>query len=518
MAAPQDTRLRAVRQGGQRILAAMFAPPALAFVPALTLASFWLGGEGTMLVVALGLPLVLGALRLSGKWPGEFTIPRDALTGLIQRPGFEEVAQRVFQTTDGDQLRSVCYVIELSELDSVARRHGQAAADTLVVETAERIGGLVRRSGQLARIGDGRFAICLDPCTPMDLELAVQLAGRLHALVEMPLSFSGAAHHPSCAIGFCLRQQIEGPDANLWIAAAQEALADVRSTATSGIRAYSAELQKRVQVRADLRAQAVMALENGQVQPWFQPQVSTDTGKVTGFEALARWAHPDHGMIAPDTFLPVMQEAGLLERLGEVILRRSLEAVKGWDSAGLTVPRVGVNFAGDELNNPRLVERIEWELDRLDLSADRLAIEILETVASDDPGDRVTRNISGLAALGCRIDLDDFGTGHASLASVRRLSVSRLKIDRGFVAKADRDRQQQRLIVAILTMAERLDLETLAEGVETSGEHALLAQLGCGHVQGYGIGRPMPYDATLTWIREHEAKLQNPPSVGREAG
>jgi len=170
------------------------------------------------------------------------------------------------------------------------------------------------------------------------------------------------------------------------------------------------------------------------------------------------------------------------------------------------------------LRNPGLVEKIRWELDRFELSPDRLAVEILETVMTDCPGDTISRNIAGLSKLGCRIDLDDYGTGHASIASLRRFAVTRIKIDRSFVMKADCDPEQQRLIGAILTMAERLELDTLAEGVETVGEHALLAQLGCDHVQGFGIARPMPFDQTLDWIIAHQAKLQDVPVIGRESG
>ena len=192
--------------------------------------------------------------------------------------------------------------------------------------------------------------------------------------------------------------------------------------------------------------------------------------------------------------------------------------MKAWDSAGTNVPCVGVNFASDELRNPALVDKIRWELDRFDLTSDRLCVEVLESVVTDGPDETVTRNIIGLGELGCRIDLDDFGTGHASIASIRRLSISRIKIDRSFVMKADRDPEQQQLVGAILTMAERLGIETLAEGVETVGEHTLLAQLGCDYVQGFGIGRPMPFDQTLDWIVAHEGKIQQAPTIKRETG
>ncbi len=135
---------------------------------------------------------------------------------------------------------------------------------------------------------------------------------------------------------------------------------------------------------------------------------------------------------------------------------------------------------------------------------------------SDD--DITTRNIAALAGLGCSVDLDDFGTGHASISSIRRFDVNRIKIDRSFVTRVDTDRDQQNMVAAILTMAERLNLDTLAEGVETHGEHAMLAQLGCGHVQGYSIGRPMPLKQTFDWIEDHQLKLAKAMVLPRRAG
>ena len=157
------------------------------------------------------------------------------------------------------------------------------------------------------------------------------------------------------------------------------------------------------------------------------------------------------------------------------------------------------------------------ELDRFDLEPRRLSIEILENVVAETDNDVVVANIAALAKLGCGIDLDDFGTGHASITSIRRFTVRRIKIDRSFVTKLDEDREQQKMVAAILSMAERLGLETLAEGVETPGEHALLAQLGCGDVQGFGIARPMPIDDTMEWIARHRIKLGTMPKIGTRA-
>lgn len=190
---------------------------------------------------------------------------------------------------------------------------------------------------------------------------------------------------------------------------------------------------------------------------------------------------------------------------------------ESWDRDELNIPSVSVNFSTHELRNPKLCEKIRWELDRFDTKPDRLCVEILEDVIADPKDDVVSRNIRALSELGCKIDLDDFGTGHASIASIRRFAVQRIKIDASFVARVDRDHDQQNMVAAVLTMAERLDLDTIAEGVETVGEHAMLAQLGCGHVQGFSVGRPMPAGETQAWIRKHRNKLVEPPRLGRKA-
>ncbi|MBK0327593.1 phosphodiesterase [Rhodobacteraceae bacterium F11138] len=499
-----------------RFIPVLTGPPVLAFLPAVTLGAFWLGGETALVVASLLLPLLFAILGAFGGWPNRTGVPRDSVTGLILRDGFDAVLGQVYEDTETSGLRSACFILELDDFQEVVNRHGQAAADIVAQRSGERILSILRDGDTVARIGDSRFAVCLLPIRQLDLELCIQIAGRMQSAIEEPVSLDGISVYVSCSIGFCLRSRAPGSSGQDWLDAATAALADAKQSSPSAIRAYSAEIHHRTKARSDLRDDAVAALENGQIQPWYQPQISTDTGKVTGFEALARWSHPVHGLIAPDTFLPTMEEAGLMERLGQVMLYHALTALKAWDSAGVDVPRVGVNFATDELRNPGLIDKVRWELDRFDLAPERLSIEILETVVTDCPDDSVTRNIAGLAAMGCRIDLDDFGTGHASIASIRRFAVSRIKIDRSFVMKADRDPEQQRLIGAILTMAERLELETLAEGVETVGEHALLAQLGCDHVQGFGIARPMPFDQTLDWITAHQSKLQDAPRIGRD--
>lgn len=515
MAHPESGLVARLRMRAGPILA---GPPALAFLPAVTLGAFWAGGEAALIAASLGLPV---AFAIGGVFDTAATPRsqlRDAATGLLTADEFLTTVNAMHEQCRASGLKSACFTLELDDYEDLIERHGRTAADTVMRHCGERLQSALRANDTVARVGDARFAICLNVVRQLDLELCIQLAGRLQSAVEEPTPVDGISVYVSCSVGFCPFSRAPGATGEDWFGASIDALNDALSVGPSTIRAFSAEIQRKTKARSDLRDDVTAALENGQIQPWYQPQISTDTGKITGFEALARWNHPVHGLIPPDVFLPVMEDAGLLERLGQVMLYHALTALKAWDSAGVDVPRVGVNFAGDELRNPQLVDKIRWELDRFELTPDRLGVEILESVVTDEPDDVVARNITGLSRIGCRIDLDDFGTGHASIGSIRRFSVARIKIDRSFVMKADRDPEQQRLVGAILTMAERLDVETLAEGVETVGEHALLAQLGCGHVQGFGIGRPMPFDQTLDWIDAHQAKLQDTPRIGRNAG
>lgn len=477
-------------------------PHMLAFMPAVALAAFWIGGEVWLLLVALAVPL---AYALADTAPA--TRPP---------PDAGNAPETVIQTTlaqCGPDRTAVVFCLMLDDFGLLIDRHGLHAADTVQAQAAQRLQAVLRQGDHVLPMQDGGFCVITAPVRPLDLDGALQIAQRLQTAVEDPVLLGAAPVFMSCSIGFCLTSRNPGATAITLYDAAEAALTEARQNAPSAIRSYARGMQSARATRSLLAAEAAAALENGQIRPWFQPQISTDTGAVTGFESLARWIHPERGLISPAEFLPVLEEAGLTPRLGEVMLRGGLTALAAWRDQGLAVPAIGVNFSAAELRDPGLPDRIRWELDRFDLAADALMVEVLETVIATTPDDAVVRSINALARMGCRIDLDDFGTGHASLASIRRFAAGRIKIDRSFVMKVDRDPDQQRMITAILSMAERLGLDTLAEGVETVGEHAMLAQLGCRHVQGFGIARPMPVEQTRDWIIAHQAKLARPPEI-----
>ncbi|TNC65158.1 putative bifunctional diguanylate cyclase/phosphodiesterase [Rubellimicrobium roseum] len=396
-------------------------------------------------------------------------------------------------------------VIEIDRFRQIEAEHDRAAIETLLRVTEDRLGQALLGAGTPARLEGPAFAVALEPAGDLDLEAALQMAGRVQRTLSEPVALGDANLQPTLSLGLALPRRLPSPTGEALLRAATVALIEAQRSGPAAIRSYSEAMRARVETRGALVQEVAHAFERGEIRGHFQPQLSARDGTLTGFETLARWQHPIRGLIPPAEFLPAIEQAGQMIRLGEVMLREALTALRDWESQGLHVPRVGVNFSSAELCDPRLLDRIGWELDRFDLTPDRLVVEVLETVVASRSDDMVVRNLAGLARLGCCLDLDDFGTGHASITSIRRLSIERIKIDRSFVTRIDEDPEQQRMVAAILTMADRLGIDTLAEGVETPEERAMLEQLGCGHLQGFGIARPMPFVETIGWIASRGA-------------
>lgn len=499
---PDRTSLRGSR-GLNGLLRDLTPPEVLVFLPAVTLAAYWSGGERALILTAICVPLILIAARA-------LSAPRRAPAGgdpLALRPRIAEVIDEILLDAPVTGRHTACLVVQFDEAGELLDRHGRAAQTEVLTRCADRICGALRQGDTVARLEGGGFAVALAPVRRLDLESTLTLVARIQAAIAPAISVDGTRIYVTCSVGFCLDAQMPQPNGRRLLDAAQIAADEALRNGPGAIRAFAPDMARHRADREAFRDELEAALDDGQIRAWFQPQVSTDTGAITGFEALARWQHPVRGLIPPADFLPEIEAAGLSERLAEVMLFNALTALSRWDAAGLSVPTVAVNFSAAELRNPRLAEKIRWEMDRFDLAPSRLSAEILETVMADTENDVIVSNIAALAAMGCGIDLDDFGTGHSSMLNLRRFSVRRIKIDRSFVTRLDEDKGQQDMVAAILSLAERLGIEALAEGVETPGEHAVLAQLGCQHVQGFGIARPMPAEETGDWIVRHRALL-----------
>ena len=503
-----------IRNHGRATARRMMSGEGLVLLPAASLVTYWLGGEIWLFALAVAVPVLFAVMGLSRRAERDAALVSEN-NGFATEARFVANLDAILKDIAINGRTTACFVLRFDDLDALIGQHGRLAQDRVLACAGERISHSLRSGDVVARLSNHGFAVSLAPVRRFDLESAIQMAARLQAAMSAPLALGDMTIYPSVSIGFCLAERAPALMASSLLDAACIAVDEASHNGPSAIRAFQPEMTGRRADRHELRAGLELALEEGQIRPWFQPQVSTDTGQISGFEALARWHHPIRGIIPPSEFLPLIEDSGLSERLGEVILYGALSALTRWEKAGHRIDQVAVNFSASELRNPQLPERLKWELDRFSLTPDRLTIEVLETVAARSDDDVIITNLSRIAALGCGIDLDDFGTGQASISNIRRFSVRRIKIDRCFVRRSDIDADQKKLVAAILSMCAHLGLDTVAEGVETPDEHATVAQLGCGHVQGFGIARPMAVEETFAWITRHEAAMARVLPIGR---
>lgn len=402
--------------------------------------------------------------------------------------------------------QSAALAIQIDDVDRLTAQHGDRYMKALVDAMAVRLAHTLREHDAFCLLDKGGFGVALFPQRGIDLGSVLAVAQRIQASLAQPFRMEDVILWPTVSVGFCLSQRAAALNGIGMLQAAEQAVQKAQAAGPSNLRSYSV-VDFPAAVTGDRLDALTNALKNGEICAFFQPQVRTNSGEISGLEALARWNHPQRGLIPPSEFIPQIEAAGLSAKLAECMLRASLSSLTALDLLGQHVPSVSVNLSAEELRNPRLADEIAWELDRSNLTSDRLTIEILETVVADSDDDIAVRNIARLAGMGCGIDLDDFGTGHASIANIRRFAVGRIKIDRSFVTRMHQDRDQQRMVAAILSMAQQLELETVAEGVECAEEQIMLAQMGCNHLQGFAIARPMPPENLSDWLRAHEAAL-----------
>lgn len=494
----------------------------LAFLPLFVVLAWWTGEAAVLFVVSFMFPMLLALqelVRAPDAAPEGAQIPgRETLVTGGRGAALALLATLIERTRPSGDMTALL-LVDIDDFRNINLRYGMAAGDAVLAETEARLRTASRPTDHVLCLGGDRFAVIPAPVPQARTEAPSILAERLQAALARPMTVAGTLLQVNASVGLCLSGRAPENSAEAMLEAAEAALAEARRAGPGTVRSFTPRMRRLIRLARTLAAETDAALSNGQIRPWFQPQVCTDTGTVSGFEALARWQHPEHGLLEPGAFLPALIAAGHAARLGETVLHHALSALRGWDGAGLAIPSVSVNFSTEELRDAGLCERLKWEMDRFDLSPGRLVIELTETAIGAPQDSPVADNIRGLAGFGFGIDLDDFGTGTASILNLRRYPVRRIKIDRSLLAGIEESPEQQRLVTAVLRLAESLGLDVLAEGVETPAAQSLLAQLGCRYIQGFGLARPMPYDATLPWLHDHAARIGGTtPHPDRRAG
>lgn len=421
---------------------------------------------------------------------------RDRLTGLSNGLAAEELDPDTLLQAD----RLLVIRLDLERLAALREAVGRPGRDEALLHTARTLQSCAEPKAFIARIEDGAFLLVqAAEGTPDDQKSFVE------ALVErlnQPFEHEGGQYQLGASAGLAT-----GPGERLGhlIEEAELALLAAKGSARDGARLFSPDLRRHHRNVGELIDQLKASIEARTFEPYFQPQVEGRSGKLVGLEALIRWPHPSRGMLAPPDFLPVAERAELLDQLDSIMLDKVLEAAGRWRKQGLDVPRISINLSEARLFDPDIVEVFRWAAERNALPPEAIGIEILESVMLEGRNRHVARIIQELSDIGFRIELDDFGTGHASIAKLRNLRVDRIKIDRSFVRNIHLSSELSKITGAMIGLAHSMRVDALAEGVETPEERLVLNALGCDHIQGFGVAEPISEADIPDWI----ARTQN---------
>ncbi len=427
----------------------------------------------------------------------------DVITGLPSRRGLDRFLKEL-KPLMADEGAHAALVIKLEPVARTQRMLSDTITDGIAQELANRLAKLKSEIRYLAHCGQGRFFVLCEYGAPVDNQ------PRILDRIEQLLFEQIVVHDSRIAVDLMAgyRPVLPGEAAETIYKEADIALGIALASGSENRVRYTEDIRSKIDASSELGAELSSGLSNDELQAYYQPQINLRTGTVTGFEALVRWNHPTRGLMPPGMFLPLIEELGLDDALGEVMLNQGLQALKDWDAGGVEGLQIGLNFSQAQLRDPMLVETLRWEIDRFDVPPERVTVEVLENIYVENDEDRIVANIRALSNLGLKIDLDDFGTGTASITGLRRFRANRIKIDRSYVSDLDKNIDNQKLVSTMINMAQSMEIETLAEGVETEEEMAFLLSLGCQGVQGYAIAKPMPFDETMTWLAEYNARLE----------
>ncbi|WP_260600134.1 putative bifunctional diguanylate cyclase/phosphodiesterase [Sphingomonas endolithica] len=421
----------------------------------------------------------------------------DTLTSL---PNRNALSERL--AADVERVPCSLLLLDLDGFKHVNDSLGHSIGDQLLTAVAARLTGAVEAGAFVARLGGDEFAVLLTDCAdPLRVDA---LTEQVFCALQHPFDLAGQSIYVSTSIGIAMSPK-DGSDVEQLLSSADLALYSAKGSG-GGVRTFFVRaMQNSSEQRHRLSSELRHALGNKEFELWYQPQVRLADHAISGFEALLRWRHPDHGLLAPQAFIEVLEESAIAEEVGDWIVEQACTAAAEWSHMGWGALRIGVNLFAAQLRSERLFEVVSSALKRHRLSPGQLELEITENTVLRH-SNQSTKALRRLKALGVGIAFDDFGTGFASLSLLQRYPLTRLKIDRSFVARIDRKVGDAAIVNAIIRMAASLDLDVIAEGVETAEQEAALAELGCEEAQGYRYGHAMPSaEISATFLRRGAA-------------
>ncbi|NEW08312.1 EAL domain-containing protein [Paenibacillus sp. SYP-B3998] len=412
----------------------------------------------------------------------------DALTDLPNRRLFIDDLNLGLEKAEQDQHKLAILFLDLDRFKYINDSLGHAFGDRLLQTIAGRLISCVGQQGTIARMGGDEFTILLPEVTQESVIL--EIAERIIETISQPICIEGHECSVTTSIGISLYPN-DGPDAQTLMMNADAAMYRAKESHRNRYEFFTPIMSVQATERLNVEQELRKALERDELVLMYQPQLQFQSGQVTGVEALVRWLHPKRGLVSPAEFIPLAEETGMIIPIGEWVLLTACRQNKAWQEAGFPPMRVAVNLSAYQFKESNVVQVVTDVLKETGLDPAYLELEITESIAMQN-ADEVIVTLEELKRLGIQISIDDFGTGYSSLSYLRDFPINRLKIDRSFVNDITKDNGDSVIATSIIAMAQSLNLEVIAEGVETEKQYDFLKSKGCDEMQGYFYSKPLP--------------------------
>lgn len=427
----------------------------------------------------------------------EYLAYHDALTHLPNRSLVMNRLEQALALNQRHERALAVVIVDLDRFKNVNDTLGHHIGDQLLQEIGKRFAGAIRKDDTVGRLGGDEFLILLSDLE--DADDSSHAIETLLACLATPVEIDKQRLHMTASIGVSLYPR-DADTAETLVRYADSALYLAKEEGRNTFRYFSPDLDSHIHERLHLENDLRGAIERGELFLQFQPQICLHTNTVTGIEALARWKHPELGLVPPDKFIPIAEDIGLIVPIGDWVMRTACENARKWHLAGAESLRIAVNISQRQLEQPDFVEKVAEVLSSTQCLPTLLELEITESSIMSHP-ERSIAKLRELHKMGITLALDDFGTGYSSLNYLKRLPLDRLKVDRAFISGIPADCDDMAIVQATIVLAKQLGLMVVAEGVETIEQQDFLRQNGCGEMQGYLLSRPLALDKVQEFLQ-----------------